>query len=853
MQSRKIHYHEGPTMTLNEQQKYPYRAPGSDVQSLKEALVYKLIFGLGCPPDEATRTNWLNAALLAVRDLAAERWLQTTLHLHRDHLRRVYYLSMEFLMGRALSNALIAEDVYDAMREALAELGQDINEIVAEEGDPGLGNGGLGRLAACFMDSLATLRIPAIGYGIRYEYGMFRQVIENGKQVEQPDTWTEQDIAWQFRRPSKHYTIRFGGNVHYQGEQCIWNSSEQITALAYDQIIPGYATDVSDTLRLWWAHAGDVFNLGDFNKGDYFAAIEQQTTSENVSRVLYPDDSTTVGRELRLRQEYFLVSASVQDIVRRHLKENNDLTNLTQAVAIHLNDTHPVLAIPELMRILIDEYAIKWDSAWAACQKIFSYTNHTLMSEALESWPVEMMGRILPRHLQLIFEINEHFLSKLREQGMDDDFIRRVSIIDEDNGRRVRMAWLAVIGSHKVNGVAKIHSDLMVKSLFADFARLWPERFTNVTNGVTPRRWIALANRGLAQVLDRHIGKDWRRDLEQLAKLNRLKEDAAFRAEIRAVKLENKRRLAEYIKDELGIKVNPEALFDVQIKRIHEYKRQLLNVLHIVSRYNQILKNPHGEWVPRVFIFAGKAASAYYAAKKIIHLINDVANVINNDGRIHDLIKVVFIPNYGVSLAQIIIPAADVSEQISLAGTEASGTSNMKFALNGALTVGTLDGANVEILNAVGEENIFIFGNTVEQVEALRQRGYSPLLYLENDQELHETVIQITSGAFSPEEPSRYHENLHIFSDYYQVLADFRSYVEAQAHIDRRYRDQDKWVKSAIANIANMGYFSSDRSIEDYVRDIWRIQPLPDVHAATHAEPEQSGAKKAAPTGKTGK
>ena len=839
---------------LTHNQKYEYRAPGSDVQSLKEALVYKLIFSLGCPPADATKTNWLNAALLVVRDLAAERWLQTTRYLRRENLRRVYYLSMEFLMGRALSNALIAEDVYDALREALAELGQDLNDIIAEEGDPGLGNGGLGRLAACFMDSLATLRIPAMGYGIRYEYGMFRQDIENGKQVERPDTWTEQDIAWQFRRPSKHYTIRFGGNIHYQGEQCIWNNSEQITALAYDQIIPGYGTAAANTLRLWSAHAGDVFNLNDFNRGDYFAAMEKQNTSENVSRVLYPDDSTAVGRELRLRQEYFLTSASVQDIVRRHLKENPDISTLADTVAIHLNDTHPVLAIPELMRILIDEYRVKWDDAWAACGKIFSYTNHTLMGEALETWPVEMMGRVLPRHLQLIFEINEHFLDGLRKQGYDGDFIRRVSLIDEGGERRVRMAWLAVIGSHKINGVAKIHSELMVKSIFADFARLYPERFTNVTNGVTPRRWIALANRGLAQVLDKHIGESWRNHLEQLVKLDPLKEDAAVRAEIRAVKHENKRRLAEWINSELGIKVSPDALFDVQIKRIHEYKRQLLNVLQIINRYNRILKNPDADWVPRVYIFAGKAASAYYAAKKIIHLINDVAKVINNDGRIRDLIKVVFIPNYGVSLAQIIIPAADISEQISLAGTEASGTSNMKFALNGALTIGTLDGANVEILNAVGKDNIFIFGNTVEQVEALRQRGYSPLLYLENDPELHETIIQITSGAFSPEEPSRYHENLHVFSDYYQVLADFRSYIEAQDRIDRRYRDQEAWAKSAIANIANMGYFSSDRSIEDYAKDIWYIKPLPetpiDAGGGLTEVPEPPPATNAASTAK---
>lgn len=825
-----------------------YYAPATDVQSLKETLVSKLIFNLCCEPVEAKATNWLNAAIYAVRDLSAECRLHTRRLIQEEKSRRVYYLSMEFLMGRAFSNALIAENIYEAMKQAMTELGLDFDKIVSEEEDPGLGNGGLGRLAACFLDSLATVRIPGMGYGIRYEYGMFKQEIENGQQVEKPDSWMGKNISWEFNRPSKRLPIRFGGSVHYEGSKCIWQPAEEIIALGFDQLIPGYDNDMANTLRLWSAHASDAFNLNDFNRGDYFAAMEKQNLSENVSRVLYPDDSTSAGRELRLRQEYFLTSASVQDILRRHLDIFGDLDLLAEKVAIHLNDTHPVLAIPELMRLLIDEYGYSWDKAWNNCRKIFSYTNHTLMGEALETWPIEMLASILPRHLQIIFEINDWFLKEVRAKGYGDNFIRRVSIIDEDNGRRVRMAWLAVIGSYKVNGVAKIHSELMVKSIFADFAALYPDRFINVTNGVTPRRWVAVANPGLSSLLDQHIGKTWRKNLDELSQLNKLQDDAKFIESFRKVKLENKRKLATYIQETLGITVNPEALFDVQVKRIHEYKRQLLNVLHIVDRYNRILRNPDGNWVPRVFIFAGKAASAYYTAKKIINLINDVANVINNDRRIRDLIKVVFIPNYGVSLAQIIIPAADISEQISLAGTEASGTSNMKFALNGALTVGTLDGANVEILNMVGEDHIFIFGNTVEQVEALRARGYSPLLYLEQDHELHDAVMQITSGKFSPEEPTRYHNSLNLFGDYYQVLADFRAYVNAHNDIDRRYLEPAQWTKSAIINTANMGYFSSDRSIEDYARNIWQIEPINDVILPVARE---TSSKKRKPAEKT--
>ena len=576
------------------------------------------------------------------------------------------------------------------------------------------------------------------------------------------------------------------------------------------------------------AHAGNLFDLTDFNRGDYASAVRAQNSDENISRVLYPNDSTESGRELRLKQEYFLVSASVQDIVARHKCRFPSIKNLADKVAIHLNDTHPVLAIPELMRILIDEEGIAWTEAWNMCCKIFSYTNHTLMSEALETWPVDLMGRLLPRHLDIIFEINAYFLNALRAIGnFDDDFVRRVSIIDETHGRRVRMAWLAVIGSHKVNGVAKIHSDLMTTSIFADFTKVFPERFTNVTNGVTPRRWINIANPGLTNFLDKHLGdEDWRLHLDNLTKLNDKVDDASVQAEFGEVKKAAKERLAKYIETELGIKVNTDALFDIQIKRIHEYKRQALNVMHIVDRYNKILENPDFDWQPRVFIFAGKAASTYYMAKKIIRLINDVAKIINNDTRIRDLIKVVYIPNYSVSLAQIIIPAADLHEQISLAGTEASGTSNMKFALNGAICMGTLDGANVEILEKVGADNCYIFGNTVEQVEEIRRNGYDPLSFIERDSDLRRVVNQISQGTFSPEEPNRYNDVLQPYGDFYQLMADFRSYIDTQYKADEHYRNVSAWRKSALINIANMGFFSSDRSIADYCRDIWYIKPL---------------------------
>ncbi|HHC3936537.1 TPA: glycogen phosphorylase [Klebsiella pneumoniae] len=809
---------------------FSYASPTLSVEALKHSIAYKLMFIIGKDPAIANKHEWLNATLFAVRDRMVERWLRSNRAQLSQEVRQVYYLSMEFLIGRTPSNALLSLGIYDDVSSALAEMGLDLEELIDEENDPGLGNGGLGRLAACFLDSLAALGLPGRGYGIRYDYGMFKQNIVDGRQKESPDYWLEYGNPWEFERHNTRYKVRFGGRIQQEGKKTRWIETEEIIAEAYDQIIPGFDTDATNTLRLWSAQASSEINLGKFNQGDYFAAVEDKNHSENVSRVLYPDDSTYSGRELRLRQEYFLVSATVQDILSRHYMLHKTYDNLADKIAIHLNDTHPVLSIPELMRLLIDEHKFSWDEAFEVTCQVFSYTNHTLMSEALETWPVDMLGKILPRHLQIIFEINDYFLKTLQEQYPNDtDLLSRTSIIDESNGRRVRMAWLAVVVSHKVNGVSELHSRLMVESLFAEFAKIFPMRFINVTNGVTPRRWLALANPPLSKVLDEHIGRTWRTDLSQLDELKQHIDYPMVNQAVRQAKFENKQRLASYIAQQLNVVVNPKALFDVQIKRIHEYKRQLMNVLHVITRYNRIKADPQAEWVPRVNIFAGKAASAYYMAKHIIHLINDVAAVINNDPQIGDKLKVVFIPNYSVSLAQLIIPAADLSEQISLAGTEASGTSNMKFALNGALTIGTLDGANVEMQEHVGEENIFIFGNTAEEVEELRRSGYKPREYYEQDEELHQALTQIGTGVFSPAEPGRYRDlldSLINFGDHYQVLADYRSYVDCQDRVDELYQNPEEWAYKAMLNIANMGYFSSDRTIQEYAKYIWHIDPV---------------------------
>ena len=811
-------------------EQFEYDRLVNDVPHLKRSIANHLVYGVGKDPAAAQAADWLNATALAVRDRLVERWMKTTRAQYAQDAKRVYYLSMEFLIGRSFTNALLALEIHDEVKQALAEFGVDFAQIADLEHDAALGNGGLGRLAACFLDSMATLGIAGFGYGIRYDYGMFRQQIVDGGQVETPDYWLVGGHPWEFPRPEVQYRVRFGGRVQQNGEHVEWVDTEDVQAMAYDIIIPGYATEATNTLRLWSAKAASEIDLGAFNQGNYLAAVEDKNHSENVSRVLYPDDSTQSGRELRLRQEYFFVAASLQDLVRRYLRTHEGFDALPDRVAIHLNDTHPVLAIPELMRILIDEHRLDWQPAWALVQRVFSYTNHTLMHEALETWPVAMLARVLPRHLNIIFDINAHFIATVSQRaGLDGDLARRVSLIDEAGERRVRMAYLAVVASHKINGVSALHSELMKQSIFADFARLFPERFNNKTNGVTPRRWLAQANPSLAGLIDSRIGRDWRRDLDQLACLGPLSGNAEFVAAFRSAKRANKERLAQWVEQHMGIALKPDSLFDVQVKRIHEYKRQLLNVLHVITRYNRILANPGAGWTARTVIFGGKAASAYHMAKQIIRLINDVASVINNDVRVGDLLKVVFIPNYSVSLAEMIIPAADLSEQISTAGTEASGTGNMKFALNGALTIGTLDGANVEMRDAVGADNFFIFGNTTQQVAQLRASGYQSRRYYEQDEELRVALDQIRDGVFSPADKSRFqaiYDVLVSWGDHYLLLADYASYVAAQDEVDALYRQPDEWARKAILNVAGMGGFSSDRTIGEYASEIWRAKPL---------------------------
>jgi starch phosphorylase len=812
------------------QQDFEYDRLAHDVHDLMRSISNKLIYAVGKNPATARSQDWLHAVELAVRDRMVEGWMKTSQEANLQDAKRVYYLSMEFLIGRAFTNALLALGIYDQVREALRGLDVDFDWIVDNEPDAALGNGGLGRLAACFLDSMATLGISGMGYGIRYDYGMFRQQIIDGVQVESPDYWLTAGNHWEFPRPEVQYRVRFGGHLEQQDGKPRWVGGEEVLAMAYDTIIPGYATQTTNTLRLWSAKATAEIDLSAFNRGNYFAAVEDKNHSENVSRVLYPDDSTQSGRELRLRQEYFFVSASMQDMVARHLRNGHGLSSLPEHVAVHLNDTHPVLAVPELLRILIDEHGEPWSEAWPLVQRVFSYTNHTLMHEALETWPVEMMGRLLPRHLNLIFDINADFLARVNQRfGVDLELMRRISLIDEHGERRVRMAYIAVVASHRINGVSRLHSELMKQSIFADFARVFPERFNNKTNGVTPRRWLAQANPALSRLIDARIGPDWRRRLDLLAQLKPLAADADFARDFRHAKRSNKLRLAHWIQAQFGITLNPDSLFDVQVKRIHEYKRQLLNLLQVIARYNRILAQPDADWVPRTVLFAGKAASAYHTAKLIIRLINDVGAKINNDPRIGDRLKLLFLPNYSVSLAELIIPAADLSEQISTAGTEASGTGNMKLALNGALTMGTLDGANIEIMEQVGEENIFIFGLTAPQVADLRAQGYSPRQLYEANPMLREVLDQIRDGAFSPGEPGRYHalyDLLVNFGDHYLLLADFASYIEKQDEVDALYRQHEEWTRRSILNVAGMGVFSSDRTIAEYAEDVWHVTPV---------------------------
>lgn len=808
---------------------FDYDKPTNTVDALRRSIANRLVYAVGKDLRSATQRDWLVAVFHAVRDRIMNPWRESLAQADDEDAKRVYYLSMEFLTGRALTNALLSADIYEPVKQACALLGADFNALIDLEPDAGLGNGGLGRLAACFMDSMASLGLPGMGYGIRYEYGMFAQRIVNGQQVEEPDYWLVNGYPWEFMRPEFSYTVRYGGHVTLQNGHTLWQDTEDVIATAYDSGVPGYQMCSVVTMRLWSARASGGVNLDAFNRGDYIQAMEAKNASENVSRVLYPDDRTAHGRELRLRQEYFFVSASLQDILRRHLKKHSGFAMLADKVAIHLNDTHPALAVPELMRLLMDDYHEGWESAWSLCSRIFSYTNHTLMEEALETWPVDLLTRVLPRHMALIFDINARFLAEVHARFPSDHALfRRISLIEERGARRVRMAHLSALASHKVNGVSALHSQLMVDTIFSDFAQMYPERFCNKTNGITPRRWLSQANPALSALIDSRIGPTWRAQLDELAQLRALADEPEFQNAVRLVKQQNKRRLAQWMAQTLGVQVDPGSLFDVQVKRIHEYKRQLLNVLHVITRYQRILAQPQANWVARTVIFAGKAASAYAMAKQIIRLINDVARVVNADPRIGGQLKVVFIPNYRVSLAEVIIPAADLSEQISTAGTEASGTGNMKFALNGALTIGTWDGANIEIAENVGTDHIFIFGNRTDEVARLRGYGYDPRSYYDANFDLTSALDRLAEGAFSPEEPGRYQDLVRVLleSDHYQLLADYEAYVACQEQVDDLYRRPAAWTRSAIHNVAGMGPFSSDRTISEYARDIWDVKAL---------------------------
>ncbi|MBQ0941722.1 glycogen/starch/alpha-glucan phosphorylase [Ideonella sp. 4Y16] len=766
----------------------------------------------------------------AARELLAERWAATQrADARRGRTRRVHYLSMEFLMGRALGNALQALDLQDAAQAALPEGAPPLGEVLEHEPDAALGNGGLGRLAACFLDSFATLGLPSFGYGLRYRHGMFAQAIQDGRQIERPDTWLEAGSPWELPRPELRYTVGFGGHVRFEGGQHRWEPAETVAAQAIDFIVPGHGTERVSTLRQWQAEAAQPIDLTAFSRGDHAQAGQQRLAAERLNWVLYPDDSTPAGRELRLRQEFLLVSASLQDLLARHLREGGDIHQVGRANVVHLNDTHPALAPLELMRLLLDEHGLDWDAAWQATHQATSYTNHTLMPEALETWPLDLVERLLPRHLAIAYEINHRFLDEVRARFPGDEArVARMSLFDEGQShhggeRRLRMAALAVVASHKVNGVSALHSQLMVDTLFADYAQLWPERFLNVTNGVTPRRWLVQANPGLAGLLDKHIGAEWRQDLSALGALRAKAGGKRIGAEFLRVKRAAKARLAAHIREELGLVVREDALFDVQVKRIHEYKRQLLNLLQVIARYQAIVADPGADWVPRVVVFAGKAASAYRAAKGVIALIHDVARVVNTDPRLGDRLKLVFLPNYSVSLAELIIPAADLSEQISTAGTEASGTGNMKFALNGALTVGTWDGANIEMAEAMGVDEMFVFGLRADEAARIKALGYDPRLYIEGSRVLQQVIDAIAHGSFAHGDPQRHRELLQplLQHDPYLLMADFDSYLQAQARVDALWRDPAAWAASALRNIAGLGGFSSDRTIGDYLREVW--------------------------------
>ncbi|MFM6188601.1 MAG: glycogen/starch/alpha-glucan phosphorylase [Planktothrix sp.] len=808
---------------------------GTSVETLKRAFADNLFYELGKYESIATKEDFYMALAYTLRDRLLSRWLKTV-KTYEDHIVKiVYYLSAEFLMGRHLGNSLINLHLYDRVRQAVEESGLNLDELLEQEPDPGLGNGGLGRLAACFLDSLASLEIPAVGYGIRYEFGIFHQTMQDGWQAEIPDKWLRFGNPWEIPRPEEAVEVKFGGHTEIyhdeKGRERIrWIPAATVIGIPYDTPVPGYDTNTVNPLRLWKAEASDDFNFEAFNAGNYDGAVADKMRSETISKVLYPNDNTPQGKQLRLEQQYFFVACSLRDIVKRHLRHNSGLYNLNETAAIQLNDTHPAIAIAELMRLLLDEHGIDWDSAWRVTQKTFAYTNHTLLPEALEKWSVSLFGYLLPRHLQIIYEINRRFLEDVeRWYPEDDQLVGRLSLIEEGSEKFVRMAHLACVGSHAINGVAALHTDLLKKDTLRDFYKLWPEKFVNKTNGVTPRRWILLSNPTLSDFYTSKIGDGWLKDLDQLRQLESCIDDPEFCEQWRQIKLYNKQQLADYIWKFNGVEVDPHSIFDIQVKRIHEYKRQHLDVLHIITLYNRIKQNPNVHIYPRTFIFGGKAAPGYFMAKLIIKLINAVGEVVNKDPDVRGRLKVVFLANFNASLGQRIYPAADLSEQISTAGKEASGTGNMKFAMNGALTIGTLDGANIEIREEAGFENFFLFGLTAEEVYTLKSKGYKPLDYYHRNAELKAVIDRIASGYFShgKEELFKPLVDSLMYHDEYMLFADYQAYIDCQREVSLAFQDTEKWTRMSILNALRMGKFSSDRTIREYCNEIWNVKSIP--------------------------
>lgn len=805
----------------------------TDTDTIKRAIVHHLMSFQGRDPERSGPSDIYKALAFTLRDIMVEKWISTQKTFYAKEKKRVYYLSLEFLIGRSLENSLLNLGIHENVKNALADLGCSMAEICEEEEDAALGNGGLGRLAACFMDSIATLKIPAYGYGIRYEYGLFLQQLIDGYQVESPDNWLRYGTPWEFRRHLPEFPVKFYGRVTtYQDDhgryRARWIDTTDVIALPCDMLIPGYQNGHVINMRLWAARASRELDLSYFSHGDYIGAVESKVSSETISKVLYPPDHNYAGQELRLKQQYFFVAATFQDILRRYKKKNKDFSKFTERVAVQLNDTHPSIAIPEFMRILLDDEGLGWEQAWDICTKTFAYTNHTLMPEALEKWTVDLIGHVLPRHLEIIYEINQRFLDMLAlKYPGDTNKLRDMSIIEEGSPKRVRMAHLAIVGSHSVNGVAELHTQILKDRVFHNFHTLYPGKFNAKTNGITPRRWLLQANPKLAELITSKIGSDWVTDLDKLHALEPYVEDKDFCSKWQQIKLENKIKLANYIEKTCGILVSPDSMFDVQIKRIHEYKRQLLNALHVIHFYHQLVRDPETELAPRTVIFAGKAAPSYWRAKLIIKLITSIGDVVNNDPRTKDKLRVVFLPNYNVSQAEVIIPAADLSEQISTAGTEASGTGNMKFSLNGALTIGTLDGANIEILEEVGEENIFTFGMNAEEAEYERiNPSHTPMEICEKNKDIDMVIEALANGSFSRGDTDLFKplvDSLLDEHDPYMLMLDFQAYLECQQQVNEAFLNREKWTRTSILNVARMGKFSTDRTIRQYAEEIWGV------------------------------